>query len=53
MFRSVIAVIVMVIASLIGLFIGTALNNVMGGMILCALISGIACIVYSINNSSD
>lgn len=44
---TVISVIIMVIAAAAGFFLGAALNDSVGGMILLALISGIACIVHT------
>ena len=43
MFRTVVSVIIMVAASIGGMFFGALFNNAIGGMILFALISGIAC----------
>ena len=49
---TVISVIIMVIAAAAGLFLGAFLNDIMGGMILLALIAGIACIVHTIEKNS-
>ena len=38
------------IASIAGMFLGALFNNAIGGMILLALISGIACIIHSLDN---
>ena len=43
----------MVLAAFVGLFLGAYLNDVMGGMILLTLISGIACIVYAIEKTNN
>ena len=50
MFRTVVSVIIMVAASIGGMFFGALFNNAIGGMILFALISGIACIIHSLDN---
>lgn len=52
MSKTIVAVIIMVIAAIVGLFIGAALNDIVGGMILMVLISGIACIVHAIETSN-
>lgn len=49
-FRTVISVIIMTIAGIAGFFIGAAINEPMGGAVLFAMIGGIACIVYTIDN---
>lgn len=49
--KTVISVIIMVVSSCVGLVVGGLLNNDMvGGMILFALISGIACIIHALEN---
>lgn len=50
MTKTIVSLIIMVISGCIGVFIGGMLNNMIGGAILFALISGIACIVYTIDN---
>ena len=40
----------MAISSVVGLFVGGLLGSMVGGMILFALISGIACIVYTLES---
>lgn len=52
MLRTVAAVVIMLVFGFIGLFIGARLNNPVGGVILGVLISGIACIIYTIDNSN-
>ena len=42
-FRTVVSVIIMIIA-------GAFLNDAMGGAILFSMISGIACIIYTLDN---
>lgn len=51
--RTLAAVVIMLISGFIGLFIGALLNNSVGGVILGVLISGIACIIYTIDNSNN
>ena len=50
-FRTVASVIIMVIAGIVGFFIGVAVDEAMGGAILFSMIAGIACVVYVIDNS--
>lgn len=55
-FRTVGSVIIMVIAAVVGCFIGSTFSGSDGGFgcaILLALISGIACIVYAIDNHKN
>lgn len=49
-FRTVVAVILMLLAAAVGFFAGAAMNNCFGGAILFALIAGLACVVYTIDN---
>ena len=49
-FRTIVSVIVMLLAAVIGLFLGAALENILGGMILCAIIAGFACVIYVLDN---
>lgn len=49
-FRTVGAVIIMALAAVTGTFVGAALGDPLGGAILFALIAGIGCIVYAIDN---
>ena len=49
--RATISLIIMIVSSCAGLVVGGLLNNdMMGGMILLALISGITCIIYTLDN---
>lgn len=41
MLKTIASVIIMIISSVAGLFLGVFLNNAIGGMILLALVSGI------------
>jgi hypothetical protein len=52
-FRTVISLIVMVIAGIAGFIVGASINEAMLGAILFSMISGIACIVYVIDNNED
>ena len=49
-FRTVASIIVMVLAGIVGFFIGASLNDGFGGAILFSLIAGIACVVYTVDN---
>ena len=53
MMRTIGSVIIMIIASVAGLLLGALLNNAIGGMILLALISGIACIIYTLEKQNS
>lgn len=51
MSKTIISLIIMIVSSCIGLFVGALLSNDMiGGMILFALISGIACIIHTLES---
>lgn len=52
-FRTIISVIIMIVCGIAGLFFGGAFNNVVGGCILGVLISGIACIIYVLDNQNN
>jgi lysylphosphatidylglycerol synthetase-like protein (DUF2156 family) len=52
-FRTVVSLIIMVIAGIAGFFLGATLNEAMLGAILFSMISGIACIVYAIDNNEN
>lgn len=47
---ALVAVIIMILYGVAGLFLGATLNNAIGGGILGVLISGIACIIYVLDN---
>ena len=49
-FRTVISVIVMVFAGIVGFFIGAVMDEAISGAVLFSMIAGIACIVYTIDN---
>ena len=49
-FRTVVSVIVMVIAAIVGFFIGASQSDALGGAILFSLIAGFACVVYTLDN---
>ena len=49
-FRTVVSLIIMIIAGIIGFFAGAALGGGLDGAILFSLIAGIACIIYTIDN---
>ena len=52
-FRTIISVIIMIVCGIAGLFFGGAFNNAIGGCILGVLISGIACIIYVLDNQNN
>ncbi len=47
--RTVVSVIIMVIAAIIGLYVGQGLD----GAILFAVIAGIACVIYTLDNREN
>ena len=49
-FRTIVSVIVMCLAGIVGPFFGGVLDEAMGGAILFSMIAGIACVVYAIEN---
>ena len=51
-FRTIVSVIMMCLAGIVGLFFGGILDEAMGGAILFSMIAGIACIVYAIEKTS-
>jgi len=52
-FRTVVSVIIMILCGIVGLFFGGAFNNAIGGCILGVLISGMACIIYVLDNQNN
>lgn len=52
-FRTAVSVLLMTVAGLVGFFIGASMNQSFGGAILCSMIAGIACIVYTIDNPEE
>ena len=52
-FRTVVSVIIMILCGIVGLFFGGAFNNAIGGCILDVLITGIACIIYVLDNQNS
>ena len=52
-FRTIVSVIIMILCGCVGLYFGGAFNNAIGGAILGVLISGIACIIYVLDNQDD
>lgn len=51
--NAIYSVIIMTLASFFGMIFGSLANNEMGGMILFALIAGIACIIYTLDNKCN
>ena len=49
-FRTAGAVIIMALAAVIGIFVGAALGDAVGGAILLTLIAGMGSVVYAIDN---
>ena len=51
--RTIVSVIIMILCGCVGLYFGGAFNNTIGGCILGVLISGIACIIYVLDNQNN
>lgn len=49
-FRTVVSLIIMLISAFAGFIFGALFNSAVGGAILFSLISGISCIIYTIDN---
>ena len=53
-FRTVVSVILMVITAIVGFFVGgAAFDEALNGAILFSMITGIACIIYTIDNREE
>jgi len=52
-YRTKVSVIIMILAGIIGFFIGAAMDNCFGGAILFSMIAGIACIVNALDNRQE
>lgn len=49
-FRTVVSLIIMIVAGIAGFFAGAFLDAGLNGAILFSLIAGIACIIYTVDN---
>ena len=52
-FRTVVSVIIMVLAGVAGFFVGASVNDAMGGAVLFAMVAGIACVIYTLDNREE
>ena len=52
-FKAVDAVCIMVLAGIVGFFMGDFLDNSMGGAILFSMVAGFACVVHAIGDSEE
>ena len=52
-FRTVVSVIIMVLAGFVGFFVGASVNDSMGGAILFSMIAGIACFIYTLDSREE
>lgn len=43
--------VVIILAAIVGLFLGAAMNDGLSGSILLAVIAGFVCVIYTIENS--
>lgn len=48
--RTIISIVIIIVAAAIGAFFGSGMNQSMGGAILCATIAGFACTIQAIEN---
>lgn len=52
-FRTVVSVIIMIVAAVAGFFIGAFLESAFGGAILFSVIAGFACLIYATDNKNE
>ena len=52
-FKAVDAVCIMVLAGIVGFFMGAFLGNSMGGAILFSIVAGFACVVHAIGDREE
>ena len=52
-FKAVDAVCIMVLAGIVGFFMGAFLDNSMGGDILFSIVAGFACVVHAIGDREE
>lgn len=52
-FRTVVSVIIMILAGIVGFFVGSFLENSLAGAILFSMIAGIACIIFTLDNREE
>ena len=49
-FRTYVSVLIMFMCGFVGMFLGAVLGDTVGGILAGILISGIACLIYTIDN---
>lgn len=49
--RTIVSVILMLVAAFVGFLLGTAINEAMNGAILLSIITGVACIINAIEKN--
>lgn len=49
-FRTIVSIVIMFFAGIIGFLVGASLEGGLDGAILCSMIAGIACVIYTIDN---
>ena len=52
-FRTIVSVIIMVIAGIAGFFIGAFLDGALDGAVLLSMIAGFACVIYTLDNREN
>lgn len=48
--KTIVSMLLMIVAAVIGAFLGAGMNDVMGGAILFAMITGFACTIYAVES---
>ena len=51
--RTIAALIIMILAGIVGLFAGSYFNEAIGGAALFSMVAGIACVIYAIDNHDE
>ena len=49
--KTICSAVVIILAAIIGLLLGAAMNDGLNGSILLAVIAGFVCVIYTIENS--
>ncbi|MDI9469880.1 MAG: hypothetical protein QM296_06715 [Bacillota bacterium] len=51
--RTIVSIIVMILAGIVGFFVGAFLDNSFSGAILFSMIAGISCVIYTLDNRGE
>ena len=52
-FRTIVSLVIMVVAGIVGIYAGGYFRDAIGGATLFSMIAGIACIIYTIDNHNE